>query len=80
MLRKNLIHINFAGKTGTAELKKDAKDITAEENGWFICMNTYNPKIVVSMIIEDVKNAGGSHHVVSIVKGVMGNYLKTASK
>ncbi|MBW9152609.1 penicillin-binding transpeptidase domain-containing protein [Clostridium estertheticum] len=72
--------VNLAGKTGTAELKKDAKDITAEENGWFVCMNTDNPKIVVSMIMENVKNTGGSHHVVPIVKGVMGNYLKTASK
>ena len=64
----------------SAELKKDAKDITAEENGWFVCMNTDNPKIVVSMIMENVKNTGGSHHVVPIVKGVMENYLKTASK
>lgn len=67
--------IPLAGKTGTAELKKNAKDITAEENGWFVCMNTVNPKIVVSMIIEDVKNRGESHFVVPIVKNVMQYYL-----
>ncbi|WP_259472486.1 penicillin-binding transpeptidase domain-containing protein [Clostridium estertheticum] len=72
--------VNLAGKTGTAELKKDAKDIMAEENGWFVCMNTDNPKIVVSMIMENVKNTGGSHYVLPIVKGVMESYLKTASK
>jgi cell division protein FtsI/penicillin-binding protein 2 len=65
----------LAGKTGTAELKKNAGDITAEENGWFTCMNTDNPKIVISMLIEDVKNRGESHFVVPIVRNVMEYYL-----
>lgn len=72
--------VNLAGKTGTAELKKDVKDTVAEENGWFICMDTDNPKIVVSMLIENVKNTGESHHLVPIVKGVMENYLKRTLK
>jgi penicillin-binding protein 3 len=67
----------LAGKTGTAELKKNASDVTAEENGWFICMNTDNPKIVISMLIEDVKNRGESHFVVPIVRNVMEYYLAT---
>jgi len=67
--------VALAGKTGTAELKKDANDKIAEENGWFICMDTASPRIVVSMIIEDVKNRGESHYVVPIVKGVMEYYL-----
>ena len=72
--------INLAGKTGTAELKKNAKDTTAEENGWFVCMDTANPKIVVSMLMEDVKNKGESHYVVPIVKGVMEYYLNKTHK
>ncbi|MGV8982093.1 penicillin-binding transpeptidase domain-containing protein [Clostridium sp.] len=72
--------IALAGKTGTAELKKNAADKIAEENGWFICMDTANPKIVVSMIIEDVKNRGESHYVVPIVKGIMGYYLSKTVK
>ena len=72
--------IALAGKTGTAELKKDDKDKIAKENGWFICMDTANPKIVVSMLMEDVKDKGGSHHVVPIVKGVMEYYLSKVSK
>ncbi|MBU3143687.1 penicillin-binding transpeptidase domain-containing protein [Clostridium sp. CF012] len=75
----NLAKINgvaLAGKTGTAELK-NAKDTIAEENGWFVCMDTESPQIVVAMIIEDVKNKKGSHYVVPIVKGVMEYYLKT---
>lgn len=65
----------LAGKTGTAELKKNAEDKSAEENGWFTCMNTTNPRIVVSMIIENVKNRGESHYVVPIVKRVIESYL-----
>jgi len=70
----------LAGKTGTAELKKDAKDTTAQENGWFVCMDTANPKIVVSMLMEDVKNKGESHYVVPIVKGIMEYYLNKTPK
>ena len=70
--------ILLAGKTGTAELKKNAEDKTAEENGWFICMDTANPKIVVSMLVEDVKNRGESGYVVPIVRGVMEYYINKA--
>ncbi|MCJ7691395.1 MAG: penicillin-binding transpeptidase domain-containing protein, partial [Clostridiaceae bacterium] len=65
--------IVLAGKTGTAELTEDG---AAKENGWFICMDTENPKIVVAMLIEDVKERHGSHYVVPIVKEVMEYYLK----
>lgn len=65
--------IVLAGKTGTAELTEGG---TAKENGWFICMDTANPKIVVAMLIEDVIDRHGSHYVVPIVKEVMEYYLK----
>lgn len=65
----------LAGKTGTPELKKSAEDKNAEENGWFVCMNTDNPKLVVSMIVEDVKTRGESHYVVPKVKNIMDYYL-----
>ena len=70
----------LAGKTGTAELKKDDSDTTAEENGWFVCMDTANPKIVISMLIENVKNKGESHYVTPMVKGVMDYYLNRVTK
>ncbi|MGH4051229.1 MAG: penicillin-binding transpeptidase domain-containing protein [Clostridium sp.] len=70
----------LAGKTGTAELKKDDSDTTAEDNGWFVCMDTANPKIVVSMLIENVKNKGESHYVTPMVKGVMDYYLNRQTK
>jgi penicillin-binding protein len=65
----------LAGKTGTAELKKNLEDKNAEENGWFVAFNTDNPRLLVAMVIEDVKNRGGSHYVVPKVKKVMEWYL-----
>lgn len=65
----------LAGKTGTAELQKDESDTTAPQNGWFVCMDTADPKIVVSMLIEDVKNKGGGHYVTPMVRAVMNYYL-----
>lgn len=70
--------LTLAGKTGTAELKKNNEDKNAEEYGWFVCMNTENPKVVLSMIVEDTKTRGGSHYVVPIVKNVMNYYLNSS--
>lgn len=67
--------VKIAGKTGTAELKKSNTD-NAEENGWFTAVNTDNPKIVISMVIDNVKNRGESHYVVPLVKNVLEYYLK----
>jgi penicillin-binding protein 3 len=68
--------IKLLGKTGTAELKKDKNDITAEENGWFVAMNVDNPRLDIAMIIEDVKARGESHYVVPIVKSIFDSSLK----
>ncbi|WP_042275035.1 penicillin-binding transpeptidase domain-containing protein [[Clostridium] dakarense] len=68
--------INIAGKTGTAEIKKSKEDTNGSENGWFVALNTDNPKIVVSMIIEDVKDKGGSEFVVKKVSNSIKHYLE----
>lgn len=55
----------IAGKTGTAELKQSKDDTTGTEIGWFVGMNgeeDANPIIIV-MVIEDVKERGGSAYV-----------------
>jgi penicillin-binding protein 3 len=59
------------GKTGTAELKASLADKQAEENGWFVAMNVDQPRLTIAMMIEDVKNRGGSHYVVPLVKRAM---------
>ncbi|RZT21500.1 penicillin-binding transpeptidase domain-containing protein [Fictibacillus sp. BK138] len=60
----------LAGKTGTAELKKNKEDKNGMELGWFVAYNTENPSLLVSMMIEDVKGRGGSHYLVPKVKKV----------
>ncbi|WP_026559965.1 penicillin-binding transpeptidase domain-containing protein [Bacillus sp. J37] len=67
--------IQLAGKTGTAELKQSKEDQAGKENGWFVAVNTDNPKLLVTMMIEDVKDRGGSHYVVPKVKEIMKQYL-----
>lgn len=68
--------ISIAGKTGTPEFKQSADDKNGKENGWFAALNVNNPKIVVVMMIEDVKDRGESHYVVPKVKNVLEQYLK----
>ncbi|MFZ3588758.1 penicillin-binding transpeptidase domain-containing protein [Bacillus sp. DJP31] len=59
--------ISIAGKTGTAELKA-SKEVVAQENGWFIAMNTPDSDLLIAVMIENVKDRGGSHYVVPKVK------------
>jgi penicillin-binding protein 3 len=68
--------INIAGKTGTAEIKKSKDDTNGTENGWFAAVDTDQGKLAISMIIEDVKDRGGSHIPTAKVKNVMEYYLK----
>ncbi|MCF6138862.1 penicillin-binding transpeptidase domain-containing protein [Pseudalkalibacillus berkeleyi] len=69
-----LANIKLAGKTGTAELKK-SKEAEGKENGWFVAWNTENPQLLISMMIEDVKDREGSHYVVPKVKKVFQGML-----
>ncbi|QAA34589.1 penicillin-binding transpeptidase domain-containing protein [Clostridium manihotivorum] len=62
---------NIGGKTGTAELKTTQDDPNAKENSWFVGMNMDNPKIVVSMIMEDAKSIGGTKYLVPKVKNIL---------
>lgn len=64
------------GKTGTAELKTSQDDEDAQENGWFVAMNTDLPRLTLAMMIEDVKGRGGSGYVVPLVKRAIDNILE----
>lgn len=65
--------ITIAGKTGTAEIKASKDDITGTELGWFnaftIDENSDKQYLAIAMV-EDVKNRGGSHYVIPIVKSI----------
>ncbi len=67
--------VNIAGKTGTAEIKKSKEDTSGTENGWFVAVDTDKGKLAISMIIENVKDRGGSHIPTVKVKNVMEYYL-----
>ncbi len=68
--------ISLAGKTGTAEIKEKQNDTKGKENGWFVAVDTKDSKIAISMILEDVKDQGGSHAVTPRVRKVLESYLK----
>ncbi len=70
-----LDNIKLAGKTGTAELKKGQEE-KVRENGWFVAMDVEDPKIVISMLIENVESRGGSKYLIPKVKNVMKYYLE----
>ena len=61
-------HKTIYGKTGTAEIKKDQKDTSGTENGWF-CTFDDDDNLIVS-VVEDVKGRGGSHYVVKKTKEI----------
>lgn len=69
-------NIPLAGKTGTAEIKAYQTDKTGTENGYFIALNTNNPKLLVLEMYEDVKEKGGSHYVVPKVKDIFEKFCK----
>lgn len=66
---------NIAAKTGTAEIKASQDDTTGTENGWFVAVDTTSSKLAVAIIVEDVKDRGGSSIVIPKVKSIMEEYL-----
>jgi len=64
-----------AGKSGSAEIKESQDDSNGTENGWFVSVDPDSSKISIAMIIEDVKERGGSHITIPKVRNVMDYYL-----
>ena len=67
--------VNLVGKTGTAEIKKSKNDTEDSENGWFVAVNMDEPKIAISMIIEDLNGKSTASHVVPKVKNIIESYI-----
>ncbi|SFU35414.1 penicillin-binding protein [Clostridium sp. DSM 8431] len=68
--------LTIAAKTGTAEIKASQDDATGTETGWFVATTTNqndNNLLIVSMA-EDVKDKGGSHYLVPMVRQSMASY------
>lgn len=68
--------LTIAGKTGTAEIKESKEDTKGTELGWFNAVMVSDQKdkqYLAVCMVEDVKNRGGSHFVIPIVKSVFEN-------
>ena len=73
-------NVVLAGKTGTAEIKQSQSDTTGTELGWFTVMTTDEKQpILMTTVVEDVKNRGGSGYVVEHTKAPLDLYLSQVS-
>lgn len=73
-------NVILAGKTGTAEIKQSQSDTTGTELGWFTVMTTDEKQpILMTTVVEDVKNRGGSGYVVEHTKLPLDLYLSQVS-
>lgn len=67
--------IRMAGKTGTAELKQK-KGEQGQENGWYAVFNVDDPRLLVTMMVEDVRGRGGSHVLDARIKRIFAKLLQ----
>ncbi|MFR5019523.1 MAG: penicillin-binding transpeptidase domain-containing protein, partial [Faecalibacillus intestinalis] len=73
-------NVILAGKTGTAEIKQSQSDTTGTELGWFTVMTIDEKQpILMTTVVEDVKNRGGSGYVVEHTKAPLDLYLSQVS-
>lgn len=75
MMMGLLIVLKFLELIGTAEIKASQDDENGTENGWFVAVDTTTSKISVAMMIEDVKDRGGSTIPIPKVKNIIEYYL-----
>ncbi len=68
--------VQLAGKTGTAEIKRSQDDEDGNENGWFIATDLDSSNISLAIVLEDVKEKGGSSAAIPIGKNTLSNYLQ----
>ena len=69
-------NVTLAGKTGTAEIKQNQSDTTGTELGWFTVMTIDEKQpLLITTMVEDVKNRGGSGYVVEHTKTPLDLYL-----
>ncbi len=65
--------LKMAGKTGTAEIKKNKDDTEGTELGWFVAYpadENQSKQYLTVMMIEDVKGRHGSHYVIPLVRAM----------
>ena len=69
-------NVTLAGKTGTAEIKQSQSDTSGTELGWFTVMTIDEKQpLLITTMVEDVKDRGGSGYVVEHTKTPLDLYL-----
>ncbi|GAA0499242.1 penicillin-binding protein 3 [Salinibacillus aidingensis] len=71
----NIQQVPLAGKTGTAELKA-SQDKEGKENGLFVAYDSENQDLMISMLLKNVQDDGGSALAVERVKEVFEELYK----
>ncbi len=66
--------LKIAAKTGTAEFKAQ-QGTKGKEDGWVVAFNTEDPKLMVSVVIQNAQDKGGSHYVAPMIKNVFKDYF-----
>lgn len=66
--------LKLAAKTGTAEFKAE-QGTKGKEDGWVVAFNTEDPKLMVSIVIQNAQDKGGSHYVTPMIKNVFKDYF-----
>ncbi|MDQ0223992.1 penicillin-binding transpeptidase domain-containing protein [Metabacillus niabensis] len=72
----NISGVSLAGKTGTAEIKASQDDENGSENGWFVATDIDSSTISLAIVLEDVKEKGGSSAAVPVGKEALVEYFK----
>ena len=67
--------VKLAGKTGTAEIKSTKDDTTGDENSWFVAVDLEEPKLAISMVMENMKEKSTSQDLVPKVKNIIKSYI-----
>ncbi|MGM7719769.1 penicillin-binding transpeptidase domain-containing protein [Metabacillus sp. Hm71] len=72
----NIEGVQLAGKTGTAEIKASQADEDGTENGWFVATDIDSATISLAIVLEDVKEKGGSSAAIPIGRNILADYLQ----
>ncbi|KKI92435.1 hypothetical protein WQ54_09240 [Bacillus sp. SA1-12] len=72
----NIEGVQLAGKTGTAEIKASQADEGGTENGWFVATDIDSSAISLAIVLEDVKEKGGSSAAIPIGRNILSDYLQ----
>ncbi|SDZ39071.1 penicillin-binding protein [Evansella caseinilytica] len=67
--------VSLAGKTGTAEIKASQTDESGSENGWIVVTDLDSASLSLAIVLEDVKDKGGSKAAVPLAKNILSDYL-----